>query len=54
MPGAASITLAGFAVWVVLQSSAGLRYARLPNTSPAQAVGIGYKLAAWRAAVARQ
>ena len=37
-----------------LQSAAVLRYARLPSTSPAHAVGFDYKLAAWRAALARQ
>ncbi len=37
-----------------LQSAAGLRYVRLPSTSPAHAVGFALKLAAWRAALARQ
>ncbi len=37
-----------------LQSAAGLRYARLPSTSPAHAVGFDYKLTAWRAALAGQ
>lgn len=37
-----------------LQAAAGLRCVRLPSTSPAHAVGFEYKLAAWRAALARQ
>ncbi len=37
-----------------LQFVAGLRYARLPSTSPAHAVGFDYKLGVWRAALGRQ
>lgn len=37
-----------------LQMAAELRYARLPSTSPAHAVGFDYKLSVWRAALARQ
>ena len=37
-----------------LQAAAALRYARLPSTSPAHAVGFDYKLGVWRAALAGQ
>jgi TDG/mug DNA glycosylase family protein len=36
-----------------LQAATGLRYMRLPSTSPAHAVGFEHKLAAWRAALGR-
>jgi TDG/mug DNA glycosylase family protein len=37
-----------------LEATAGLHLLRLPSTSPAHAVGFEHKLAAWRAALARQ
>ena len=37
-----------------LLPAAGLGYARLPSSSPAHAVGLDYKLAVWRTALARQ
>jgi hypoxanthine-DNA glycosylase len=37
-----------------LPLAAALRYARLPSTSPAHAVGFEHKLGVWRAALARQ